>query len=205
MGAWNKDGVIVFGTRGIGPLYRVPASGGTPVPLSAINESRVRAGALIPVFLPDQKRFLYVKLSGREDVEGVYVRSIDDKPDQDRGPRLLRVTLGPLAVADHGQGRQLLFIRDGTLMSQPFDADRVQLSGDAQPVAEHLGSAGSFAFFAAGGDVLAYRRARRRQSMPSSSPGTTAPAASSHESASLSLFRAAPPRSRSLRMADARR
>ena len=42
-------------------------------------------------------------------------------------------------------------------MSQSFDADRLQLSGDAQPVAEHVGSAGSFAFFAAGGDVLAYR------------------------------------------------
>jgi len=157
LGAWNKDGLIVFGTRGIGPLYRVPASGGTPVPLTAINESQAERGHSFPVFLPDQKRLLYVKLSGRDDIEGVYVRSIDDKPDQDSGARLLRVTLGPLAVVDHGLGRQLLFIRDSTLMSQPFDADQVQLSGDAQPVAEHVGSAGSFAFFTAGGDVLAYR------------------------------------------------
>jgi serine/threonine protein kinase len=157
LGAWNKDGVIVFGTRGIGPLYRVPASGGTPVPLTAINESQSERGHSFPVFLPDQKRLLYVKLSGRDDIEGVYVRSIDDKPDQDSGARLLRVAFGPLAVVDHGRGRRLLFIRDSTLMSQPFDADQVQLSGDAQPVAEHVGSAGSFAFFAAGGDVLAYR------------------------------------------------
>jgi serine/threonine protein kinase/Tol biopolymer transport system component len=157
LGAWNKDGVIVFGTRGPGPLYRVPASGGTPVPLSSINETQADRGHSFPVFLPDQKRFLYVRLSGRNDVEGVYVRSIDDKPEQDSGARLLRVTLGPLAIVDHGQGRQLLFIRDGTLMSQPFDADRVQLSGDAQPVAEHVGSAGSFAFFASAGDVLTYR------------------------------------------------
>ena len=157
MGAWNTDGVIVFGTRGIGPLYRVPATGGTPVPLTSLNESQAERGHSFPVFLPDQKRLLYVRLSGRDDVEGVYVRSIDDKPDQDSGARLLRVTLGPLAVVDHGRGRRLLFIRDGTLMSQPFDADRVQLSGDAQPHAEHVGSAGSFAFFTAGGDVLAYR------------------------------------------------
>ena len=157
LGAWNKDGVIVFGTRGLGPLHRVPASGGTPVPISAINESGADRGHSFPVFLPDQKRLLYVRLSARDDVEGVYVRSIDDKPDQDSGTRLLHVTLGPLAVVDHGQGRRLLFIRDGTLMSQSFDADRLQLSGDAQPVAEHVGSAGSFAFFAAGGDVLAYR------------------------------------------------
>jgi eukaryotic-like serine/threonine-protein kinase len=157
LGAWNKEGVIVFGTRGPGPLYRVPASGGTPVQLSTIYESQADRGHSFPVFLPDQKRFLYVRLSGRDDIEGVYVRSIDDKPDQDSGARLLRVKLGPLAVADDGQSRQLLFIRDATLMSQPFDADRVQLSGDAQPVAEHVGSAGSFAFFAAGGDVLAYR------------------------------------------------
>ena len=157
LGAWNTDGMIVFGTRGLGPLHRVPASGGTPVPISAIDESEAERGHSFPVFLPDQKRLLYVRLPARDDVEGVYVRSIDDKPDQDSGARLLHVTLGPLAVIDHGLGRRLLFIRDGTLMSQPFDADRVQLSGDAQPVAEHVGSAGSFAFFAAGGDVLAYR------------------------------------------------
>src|SRR4030095_6337365 len=50
----------------------------------------------------------------------------------------------------------------GTLMAQPFDADRAQLSGDAQPVVEHIGSSGSFAFFGVGGDVLAYRTGSSR-------------------------------------------
>jgi Tol biopolymer transport system component len=35
--------------------------------------------------------------------------------------------------------------------------ERVQLSGDTLPIAEHIGSAGSFAYFTTAGDVLAYR------------------------------------------------
>jgi Tol biopolymer transport system component len=42
-------------------------------------------------------------------------------------------------------------------MSQLFDADRVQLSADAQSVAERIAISGAFASFGAAGDALAYR------------------------------------------------
>ena len=99
LGAWNKDGVIVFGTRGLGPLHRVPASGGTPVPISAINESGADRGHSFPVFLPDQKRLLYVRLSARDDVEGMYCQVNRRQAGPGSGTRLLHVTLGPLAVS----------------------------------------------------------------------------------------------------------
>jgi hypothetical protein len=127
------------------------------VPLTAIDEAARERGHSFPMFLPDQKRFLYVKLTGRQETQGVYVGSIDAAPEQQSKQQLLSLALGPLAVVPSAQGSRLLFMRDSTLMSQPFDAERVQLSGDAQSVAERIAIAGSFAFFGAAGDVIAYR------------------------------------------------
>src|SRR5688572_9021166 len=157
MGAWSRDGVIVVGTRGLGPMYRVPSSGGTPVPLTVIDEAAKERGHSFPMLLPDQKRFLYIKLTGAQETQGVYVGSIDRAPEQQDKQRVLPLALGPLALMQSAHGPRLLFMRDNALMSQPFDADRVQLTGDAQTLAERIATGGSFAFFGAGGDVLAYR------------------------------------------------
>ncbi len=49
-------------------------------------------------------------------------------------------------------------MRDATLVAQPFDFDRLTVSGEAQRLAEGVGSVGSFAYFgAAGADLLVYR------------------------------------------------
>ncbi len=157
MGAWNRDGVIVVGTRGVGPMYRLPSSGGTPVPLTVIDEAARERGHSFPMFLPDQKRFLYIKLTSLQETQGVYVGGIDAVPAQQDPQRLLPVALGPLGLVPSAQGSRLLFMRDTTLMSQPFDVDRVRFLGDAQPVAERIATSGSFAFFGAAGDVVAYR------------------------------------------------
>ncbi len=156
LGAWNTAGAIVVGTRGLGGLYKVPDTGGTLVPLTSIVEESER-GHSFPTFLPDQKRFLYIKLSARADEQGVYMGSIDAAPEQQGTTRLLPLGFGPLVLTNGDQGRRLLFARGGTVMSQPFDADRVELSGEPTPVAERVGSAGSFAFFGAGSNVLVYR------------------------------------------------
>jgi hypothetical protein len=63
------------------------------------------------------------------------------------------------AAVDSGPGR-LLFLREGTLMAQPFDAVRLALVGEPVPVAERVGSFRDGAFFAASAnDVLVYRNA----------------------------------------------
>ena len=53
---------------------------------------------------------------------------------------------------------RLLFVRDATLFAQPFDAGRLQLSGDAVRVAEPVGSFLDGAFFSASTNgVLVFR------------------------------------------------
>ena len=63
------------------------------------------------------------------------------------------------AATDSEPGR-LLFLREGTLMAQPFDATRMALTGEAAPLAVRVGSFRDSGFFSASdNDVLVYRPA----------------------------------------------
>jgi len=59
-GTWNRDGTIVFAPNHTSGLFRVPAAGGTPVPVTVLDTSRKEQSHRWPWFLPDGRRFLYV-------------------------------------------------------------------------------------------------------------------------------------------------
>jgi len=81
---------------------------------------------------------------------GVYVRALDAKPEEPTSHRILTTGFGATYVPDAAPGiGRLLFVRDATLFAQPFDAERLQLSGDAVRVAEPVGSFLDWAFFSA--------------------------------------------------------
>ena len=72
---------------------------------------------------------------------------------------ILTTGFGATYVPDVAPGiGRLLFVRDATLFAQPFDAGRLQLSGDAVRVAEPVGSFLDGAFFSASTNgVLVFR------------------------------------------------
>ncbi len=152
-GAWNKDGVIVFGTIAVaGPLRRVSSAGGVPAQLSVVDTTRGETLHSLPSFLPDGKHFLYFR-AGSLEVAGIYAGSLDSKPQEQSKERILATTF----AAPYVDGN-LFFMREGTLMVQPFDAGKLQLRGEPVPVAEHVAttrSTGTFSVSPAG--VLAYR------------------------------------------------
>jgi len=151
-GAWSPDGVIVFGGKGSGPIRRVSASGGVATEVVGVDASRGEGFAALPTFLPDGKHFLYLR-AGNPEVAGIYAASLEAKPSEQSKERILATTLAVPFVDGN-----VFFLRDGTLMAQPFDADKLQLQGEPVPVAEHVGaelSAGYFSVSSAG--VLAYR------------------------------------------------
>ncbi|HEY6369151.1 MAG TPA: protein kinase [Candidatus Sulfotelmatobacter sp.] len=130
-GTWNRDGTIVFGPVLRGPLYRVPASGGTPAPVTRI----VRKGSIQtdrwPFFLPDGKHFLYfADWSGSADPQGdgIYVGSLD----AGEGKLVSAELQGNVFFASG----HLLYVRARTLMAQPFDTDRLETTGSAIPLTE---------------------------------------------------------------------
>jgi Tol biopolymer transport system component len=161
-GTWNQEGVIVFGTRSVGPaavLRRVAATGGDPIPITAIAEPALETFHTFPSFLSDGQHFVYFRQSTSAERQGFYLGSLDVRPDQQPTTRLIAATHGPARVVRSSEGgERLLFLRERTLTAQAFDSDRLQVLGDAAPLAEGIGSSGSFGFFSASdNDVLAYR------------------------------------------------
>jgi hypothetical protein len=157
-GSWNRDGVILVGT--MGGVYRCAASGGAPSLVTQMDSSRQHFAHLFPWFLPDGRRFLYLAVS-RETPEssGIYVRSLDALPDAALSTRILDARFGAAYVPSGGGAPgHLVFMRDGELLAQGFDTERLQITGDAVRVAGPVGHFLDGAFFSASTNgTLAFR------------------------------------------------
>lgn len=139
-GAWNRDGVILFGGRPSGGLWKVPEAGGVPTVVTTSDQKGVSFHA-IPYFLPDGKHFIYFRQGGSE-VAGVYGGSLDNKPADQPQNRILPTIVA--AVFDSGY---LFFMRDATLMAQPLDTGKLQLTGEPVPIAERVALTGAIGVF----------------------------------------------------------
>jgi Tol biopolymer transport system component/predicted Ser/Thr protein kinase len=147
-GAWTSDNRILFGSPG--PLQVVSAAGGMPTPLTTLDRSRNEVQHEFPVMLADGHHFLYLRFSLPLGSGGVYIGSLDAKPEQQSTKRLLPDTTPAVYVPSPlagGAAGFLLFVRGftlssgaagGTLMAQPFDPKRLELSGDAVPIADKV-------------------------------------------------------------------
>jgi Tol biopolymer transport system component len=159
-GTWNENNVIVFSARA--GLLKVAAAGGEASPVTTLDAARQETGHSGPVFLPDGRHFLYLRRTNLDRSNGIYVGSLDAKPDQQDTRRLLNSSF-PAAYAASAGGSEghILFLRENTLMAQPFDVHKLALTGEAVPIAESVTNyaniMGTFSVSASG--TLIYRTA----------------------------------------------
>ena len=85
-----------------------------------------------PQFLPDGRHYLYLSLSSRPEKQGIYVGALDSD--------LRKPIVATEHNAAYSASGQLLFIKDGALMAQPFDAERLELSGQPRVVLDQVAS-----------------------------------------------------------------
>ncbi len=152
-GTWSGD-TVVFTPYIYECLYRVPASGGKPVPVTVLDRS-LHTTHRWPFFLPDGKHFVYLAANhekGKEANSGIYAGSIDGAP-----PKLIVRAASSVVYASG----ELLYFRDGSLMAQGFDPDRLELKGEAAPIAPVLFETGNWGMIAAASQngVLVYESA----------------------------------------------
>jgi serine/threonine protein kinase len=151
-GTWNSDNVIVFTPSTREALYRVSADGGTPTPVTALDNSRGETSHRQPYFLPDGGHFLFLGFNRQSD-NHLYVGSLDSKETKS-----LSTIHNNAAYAAPGY---LIFRREDRLMAQAFDPTSLQLNGDPFPIGEQLiyipGPVGFTSFSVSSNSMLVYR------------------------------------------------
>ncbi len=136
-GAWSKDGTILFTPNTNDALFRVSAGGGNPQAATKLDPSRAENSDRWPQFLPDGKHFLYwARSSGGAQQSLIYVGQL--------GSLQAKPLMNNDSIAFYASGH-LLFLRDQTLMAQPFNPARLELSGEPTPIAEQVGMNGATA------------------------------------------------------------
>ena len=119
---WTPDGAVLYDTsQGGEQIMEVAIVGGTP---RAVVQA---VGARSPWPLPDGRHFLYSNGSNRE----IHVASRDGSSDT--------VLTDSSSQAIYADGR-LLFMRENTLLAQPFDPAALALTGSATAIARDIQS-----------------------------------------------------------------
>ena len=148
-GTWSAEGAIVFGDRG--RLRRVSATGG---PATTVGIEHTQAAWRWPHFLPDGRHFLFVAFA-MDGSRSVYVGSLDSDE--------LKQIMPSESMVAYASPGVLLFVREGTLVAQPFDVDRLELTGDQIPLAYGVlaNDFGRAAFAVSNRGTLIYRTGQR--------------------------------------------
>ncbi|MEO8190586.1 MAG: protein kinase [Acidobacteriota bacterium] len=150
-GSWSSEGVILFDGRANDPILRVSAAGGTAVVAVKPEPSRKETTVGWPEFLPDGRHFLYLTTGAKPDDTMYRVGLLDSTESLPLAPAQTLVTYAPPGY--------LLFVRDKTLVAQPFDLKRRKTKGEPLPLAEHIAtdSVGLARFSVSRNGTLVYR------------------------------------------------
>ena len=150
-GTWGIDGTILFDGRGEDPIWRVPAAGGVAQPIVSTNAEKKVTGIGWPEFLSDGRHYLYVRYGATSEDRTVNIGTLDS-PDS----TVLMKAQSRVAYAEPGY---LLYVRERTLVAQPFDPRTLKLAGEAVPISEGLGvdTLGLATFSASRTGVLVFR------------------------------------------------
>lgn len=152
-GDWNRDGVIIFGSTTTG-LWRVPAGGGTAVPLTTPDVTRQEFQHELPVFLADGDHFLYFANSRDPAQSGEYVGSLSAPPNQ----KSKRIVVAQFAASLVRPDRnRLLYMHNQDLMVREFDPGSLELRGEPMILPVRVGATYQTPYLSVTKDLLVYR------------------------------------------------
>ncbi|MBN2320338.1 MAG: protein kinase [Acidobacteria bacterium] len=131
-GTWSQDDVLLFTGGGGSSLYQISANDGTPVAVTQLDQSRKENTHRFPFFLPDGEHFLFTVRSELPENHGIYIGSINS------GERIQVINV--LSKAVFAAPDYLLFAKDGKLIAQRFDPDRLEATGEQMEINLQLGN-----------------------------------------------------------------
>jgi Tol biopolymer transport system component len=152
-GAFRNDGAILFVPDAHQGLMLVTPGGGMPVPVTRVDRSAGEVSHHWPVWLPDERHFLFLADRERADEADLMIGAVDAGL-----PRRLASGTANVAVAEP---HLLVVARGATVWMHPFDPNRQLLIPTGQRIADSLmwsRSTHRAAFAVAGDRLLLARR-----------------------------------------------
>jgi Tol biopolymer transport system component len=149
-GTWSTSGQILYDGATGDPIRAVAAGGGTPRDVVAMSSDDSQLNVAWPEFLPDGERFLYLEANASNEAK-LMLGHLDGSPPS------------PLVESDsrvqYVEPGYLLYVRESTLVAQPFDAGSGELAGDPRPLADQVDASnvGQADFSASTNGTLIYR------------------------------------------------
>jgi eukaryotic-like serine/threonine-protein kinase len=126
--AWSEDGTILFTPNFGAAIFRVPAAGGDATPVTRLDPEKRESYHGDPRLLPGDGRFLFIS------------RSVADNRNEIRAGSLDGSAPVTIMSADALVGYSkpwLLFVRDGGIYAQRFDAGKLRLEGEPARVVDN--------------------------------------------------------------------
>ena len=131
-GSWSKNGTIIFSPDATGGIFKVPSSGGKPEEIIKNDTSNKNQSLRWEYFLPDGNHFLYSienSATGSSATDAIYLSSLNNT----KSKKLISASCN----CQYANG-YLLFVRQGILLAQKFDPDKLELEGEAMPLSENI-------------------------------------------------------------------
>jgi len=133
--SWGPDDAIVFATNDTSTgLLRVAAGGGEPTVLTKVDPAKDEVDHYFPSVLPGARGVLFTTVGKRQ--TNLQVAVLDLKT----GERKTLIRAG--SQAEYIETGHLIYADAGTLWAVGFDLAKLELTGDAVPVIEHVMSLG---------------------------------------------------------------
>jgi hypothetical protein len=124
---WSADGTEIAFTAGR-ELRKLTLAGGTVQRLCALPDPTFVGGTWSADGLPDARHILFAISSTKEANAGLFVTSLESRGERRRiRPEFARFRYAPPGA--------LLFVRDGNLLAQRFDARKLATAGEPVPMA----------------------------------------------------------------------
>ena len=118
-GTWSHEGVLLMSRTTDNIIVRVSDSGGDVTPVTKLDAGRKEILHAIPIFLPDNKHFLYVALGAKAEDTGIYRASLDmNEPPV----RLLTVEPNGFNGMSYVPSGYLLYLNQGRVSATRVDA-----------------------------------------------------------------------------------
>ncbi|HXY07690.1 MAG TPA: protein kinase [Terriglobales bacterium] len=131
-GTWSEDGTIIFAAGTREGLSKVPEAGGTPQPLTTLDESKGEITHRWPQALPGGKVILFTAHNNNLgfDDANIVVQILKT------GERKIVHQGG--TYARYAPSGHLLFAHENTIFAAPFDLGRLVVTGPPVPFLEHV-------------------------------------------------------------------